>query len=120
DNGGWMHVDVKGRPIYERRFAAVQPFYNGQARVERFDGGLEVIEERGQAVAELRPARRSEFADLSGDLVGFWRTDAIAAAVEVGVFDALPGTTSGLADRLHLHEGRLGALLRGLSELKLM
>lgn len=120
DNGGWMHVDVKGRPIYERRFAAVEPFYNGQARVERFDGGLEVIDELGQAVVELRPARRSEFADLSGDLVGFWRTDAIAAAVEVGVFDALPGTSSDLAERLRLHEGRLGALLRGLSELKLM
>jgi SAM-dependent methyltransferase len=120
DNGGWMHVDVRGRPIYEQRFAAVEPFYNGQARVERFDGGLEVIDERGHSVVELRPARRSEFAQLSGDLVGFWRTDAIAAAVQVGVFEVLPGTTSGLAERLRLHEGRLGALLRGLSELKLI
>ncbi len=120
DSSGWMHVDVKGRPIYERRFAVVEPFYNGQARVERFDGGLEVIDEHGHTIVELRPARRSEFADLSGDLVGFWRTDAIAAAVEVGVFEALPGTTSSLAERLRLHEGRLGALLRGLSELRLI
>lgn len=120
DNGGWMHVDIKGQPIYERRFAAVEPFYNGQARVERFDGGLEVIDERGGMVAELRPARRSEFAALSSDLVGFWRTDAIAAAVEVGVFGSLPGTTTEVATRLGLHAGRLGALLRALTELTLI
>ena len=30
--------------------------YNGQARVERFDGALEVINESGTAMIELRPA----------------------------------------------------------------
>lgn len=40
DEEGWMHVDFCGRPIYPRRFAMVEPFYNGQARVERMDGGL--------------------------------------------------------------------------------
>ncbi|MEZ4364086.1 MAG: histidine phosphatase family protein [Kofleriaceae bacterium] len=120
DRGGWTHVDVKGQPLYARRFAAVEPFYNGQARVERFDGGLEVIGERGERIVELRPARRSEFAALSRDLVGFWRTDAIAAAVEVGVLEALPGHTMDLARRLALRADRLGALLRGLTELSLV
>lgn len=55
DGFGWMHVDRSGLPAYERRFAAVEPFYNGQARVERVDGGLEVIDERGGTAAELRP-----------------------------------------------------------------
>ena len=59
DARGWTHVDVEGAPIYERRFAAVEPFYNGQARVERFDEGLEVIDEAGRVLHELRPARRS-------------------------------------------------------------
>lgn len=54
DSGGWTHIDVKGRPIYARRFAAVEPFYNGQSRVERFDGGLEVVDELGNSVIELR------------------------------------------------------------------
>jgi hypothetical protein len=71
DEDGWTHVDMTGRPIYERRFAAVEPFYNGQARVECFDGALEVIDESGAAVVELRPPRRREFAALSGDEVGF-------------------------------------------------
>jgi hypothetical protein len=50
DDGGWTHVDTSGSPAYSRRFAAVEPFYNGQARVERFDGGLEVIDESGTAI----------------------------------------------------------------------
>jgi SAM-dependent methyltransferase len=53
-------------------------------------------------------------------LVGYWRTDAIAGAVEVGLFEALPGTVVEVADRLGLHAGRLGALLRALGELALV
>jgi hypothetical protein len=55
DENGWTHVDRGGRPVYARRFAAVESFYNGQARVERFDGALEVIDEAGAPVIELRP-----------------------------------------------------------------
>jgi hypothetical protein len=51
---GWHHVDREGRAVYERRFGMVEPFYNGQARVERLDGGLEVIDEVGGVVLELR------------------------------------------------------------------
>ena len=54
DSRGWTHVNRAGEPRYERRFAAVEPFYNGQARVERFDGGLEVIDEDGQTLVVLR------------------------------------------------------------------
>lgn len=59
DDRGWMHVDMRGRPIYARRFAAVEPFYNGQARVERFDRGLDVIDETGATILELRPAEQT-------------------------------------------------------------
>lgn len=54
DSRGWMHVDLRGEPIYSRRFAAVEPFYNGQAQIERRDGGLEVIDKHGEMVHELR------------------------------------------------------------------
>ncbi|RME28502.1 MAG: methyltransferase, partial [Deltaproteobacteria bacterium] len=119
DGDGWTHVDGRGRPVYGRRFASVEPFYNGQARVERFDGGLEVIDVTGRQIAELRPGLRSEFASLSGDLVGFWRTQAICAAVELGVFDALPGTIEGVAQACGLEPERCGRLLRALAELHL-
>ncbi|MEZ4226804.1 MAG: hypothetical protein R3B13_38030 [Polyangiaceae bacterium] len=58
DEHGWTHVDAQGCPAYSRRFQAVEPFYNGQARVERFDGGLEVIDEGGVTLVELRGGTR--------------------------------------------------------------
>ena len=120
DEGGWVHIDRVGKPIYARRFTNVEPFYNGQARVERFDGGLEVIDESGHQLIELRPAQRSEFAALSADMVGFWRTETIAAAVKLGVFEALPGTAAEVAARCNLHEDRTLRLLRALGELSLV
>ena len=120
DEDGWMHVDLAGRPLYRRRFAAVEPFYNGQARVECFDGGLEVIDETGVRVVELRSALKSEFAALSDDLAGFWRTQAICTAVELGVFEALPATAAGIARSCGLEPARARRLLRALAELRLV
>jgi hypothetical protein len=120
DDNGWTHVDRAGEPCYNRRFAAVEPFYNGQARVERFDGGLEIIDETGRMLAELRPAIRSEFAALSGDMVGFWRTQTIAAAAELGIFETLPATEDKVAQTCGLLPERTLRLLRGLGELSLV
>jgi hypothetical protein len=120
DAAGWMHIDRHGAPLYTRRFAAVEPFYNGQARVECFNGALEVIDERGAPLVALRPPLRSEFAALSGDMVGFWRTQTIAAAVEAGVFEALPGTAGDIAGRCRLLPERAPRLLRALAELALV
>lgn len=97
DEDGWMPVDTAGHPQYRGRFSAVEPFDNGEARAERLDGGLAVIDETGTAVVELRPALKSEFAAPSDDLTVFWRTQAICAAVELAVFEALPGAAVGLA-----------------------
>lgn len=119
DDAGWTHIDGAGRPLYKRRFAAVEPFYNGQARVERFDGGLETIDETGAAVIELRPASRSEFAALSDDLSASWRTQAICAAVEAGVFETLPATAGEIARACRLEPDRGRRLLRALAELRL-
>ena len=112
----WTHFEA----IEGHRDRDVEPFYNGQARVERFDGGLEVIDETGVRVADLRPALKSEFAELSGDLTGFWRTQAICAAVELGVFEALPATAVGIAETCELEPTRARRLLRALAELRLV
>jgi hypothetical protein len=117
DDGGWMHVDEDARPVYTRRFAVVEPFYNGQARVERHDGGIEVIDEHGCMLVELRPAQRSEFASLSADLVGHWRTDTLATAVRLGVMDALPNPDVAMAARCKLPVEKMRRLLRALGEL---
>ena len=120
DDDGWMHLRRCGTPAYARRFAAVEPFYNGQARVERFDGALEVIDESGATVVQLRPATRSDLAALSGDMVGFWRTQTIAAAVELGVIDTLPATGDEIAAVCGLRADGARRLLRALGELGLV
>jgi hypothetical protein len=53
DAAGWHHIDRSGAPLYSRRFAMVEPFYNGQARVEGLDGAREVIDEAGHRVVSL-------------------------------------------------------------------
>lgn len=120
DPAGWTHIDAVGRPIYARRFAAVEPFYNGQARVERFDGALEVIDESGDTVCELRPARRSEFAQLSADMVGFWRTQTIGAAVRLGVIEQLPAAGDEIARSCQMTIDGTRRLLHALAELQLV
>ena len=120
DEAGWMHVNRVGTPAYSRRFATVEPFYNGQARVERFDGGVEVINETGDAGVELRSSRRSEFAALSGDMVGFWRTQTIATAVKLGVIESLPASDVEIAHKCELRIDGVRRLLRALGELALV
>jgi len=56
DAHGWYHVDRQGRQAYERRFAMIEPFYNGQARVETQDCALLIIDETGHALTTLRPS----------------------------------------------------------------
>lgn len=120
DERGWHHINRSGDALYTRRFAEVEPFYNGQARAKRFDGGLEVIDERGERMLELRPGRTTPLQTLSDDMVGFWKTQTIQAGVELGVFDALPANTAEVAQRTELAERRAMRLLYGLWELELV
>jgi SAM-dependent methyltransferase len=117
---GWHHVDTTGAPLYARRFAAAEPFYNGQARVEQADGALWVIDEQGRNLRQLRPPRHSALQTLSGDMVGFWRTQALHAAVELRVVEALPATAAQVASSRGLVPERCERLLRALGELGLV
>jgi len=53
DKDGWFHIGIDGKQIYARRFAGIEPFYNGQAKVEIFDGGTEIIDEAGKTVLKI-------------------------------------------------------------------
>lgn len=120
ERSGWMHVNTRGEPIYGSRFAAVEPFYNGQARVETFEGGFHVINEDGRTLVQLRSSSGSDFMRLSSDLVGYWRTHAIAAAIELGVFEGLPADSHSLATTCATPVHQLQRLLRALGELGLV
>ena len=114
DADGWHHVDTAGRPLYEARFANVEPFYNGQARVKGHDGSLGVIKETGDLVVTLREPARTPLEELSSDMVGIWRTQAIRAAVELGVFELLPASAAELETKLELAPSNGTRLLRAM------
>ena len=120
DSNGWHHVDMTGEPLYGERFRNVEPFYNGQARVEAFDGSLSVINESGQTLVELRGPSRSHLEELSGDMVGLWRTQTIHAAVELGVFESLPASAKEVERQAQLHRSVGTRLMRALMELGLV
>lgn len=121
DWNGWHHVRLSGQPLYKRRFKNVEPFYNGQARVEAFDGSLSIIDEAGEPLLVLRKsAARSHLEELSGDMVGLWRTQTIRAAVELGVFESLPASAKEIEHRLQLPPSVGIRLMRALMELGLV
>ena len=120
DSIGWHHIDMTGDALYAHRFAQAEPFYNGQARVEGFDGSLSVIDESGETVLDLRGPQTSPLDRLSGEMVGLWRTQTIKAAAELGVFDILPASALEVEGRLSLAKGMGPRLMRALQEMDLV
>lgn len=57
--------------------------------------------------------------ELSADLVGYWKTQTIYAAVKLGLIDALPNSLSAIAGKTNLQEQIAARLLRALWELNI-
>jgi hypothetical protein len=116
---GWYHIDIQGQALYTERYAMIEPFYNGVARVEDFEGRLLTLNTQGEIIAELRPSQ-THWAQLSRDMVGFWRTETIATALTLQVFNHFPGRTEEIASALQIKPPYLERLLRALWELHLI
>jgi hypothetical protein len=54
DNDGWYHIDKRGSEIYQQRFLAVEPFYNGFALVTQFDNNKIIIDENGNTILKIQ------------------------------------------------------------------
>lgn len=117
DARGWFHIDRSGQAIYTQRYASVEPYYNDVARVETPEGALLRIDPSGTVIEEIRQKTEHSLFALSGDMVGFWKTETLRAAVSLGVPDALPGTTEEVARKLHMTEDKTRRILRALWEL---
>ena len=120
DSNGWFHVNRQGQPAYLQRYLNIEPFYNGSARVECFDGELITINQQGTKLTQIRKPQQNPWQQLSDDMVGFWRTEIIATAVQLRLFDYLPGNLSEIASVSKLPQPYLERLLRALWELKLL
>ena len=120
DAHGWHHVAMDGEPLYAARFRNVESFYNGQARVEGFDSARSVIDESGSVLLELSKPIKTQLEELSADMVGLWKTQTIHAAVQLGVFEALPASAQDIEASLQLGKSAGLRLLRALTELGLV
>jgi hypothetical protein len=120
DDKGWCHIDTKGQSFYTERYKMIEPFYNGFARVEDKYGALLIINERGEVARVLKEKVQTPLQQLSADLVGYWKTQTIKAAVELKVFNFLPNDEATLAIKTDLDPSVLKRLLRALYELDLI
>ncbi|WP_181259090.1 methyltransferase [Marinobacter sp. 3-2] len=116
-NEGWHHISKAGTPLYPARYANVEPFYNGCSRVETGDGALRVINEKGETLRTLRRPTIDDFAELSADMVGYWRTMALKTASQSGLLDQLPANQQQLTKSTGMVSERLVRFLRALGEL---
>lgn len=54
DETGWFHIDKKGIPLYQERYVALEPFYNGRALVKTLEGVFGYIDETGVLLNRLK------------------------------------------------------------------
>lgn len=50
DKDGWFHIDREGNELYNKRYLAIEPYYNGFALVTTFDMEKIIINEKGQKI----------------------------------------------------------------------
>lgn len=118
DNKGWFHIDKKGAALYSERYQIIEPFYNKIAHVETFDGSLLTIDVNGKILTVIKqPSNYHLLHELSADLVGFWKTQTIAASVKLKIMDYLPGDIYSVSQSAGLSDQFCKRLLRGLQEL---
>lgn len=121
DDRGWCHINASGAPLYAERYAMVEPFYNERARVQTFSGKLQTIDTYGNCLTPLHtPTATQQCHALSADLVGFWKTQTLYAAVKLGVCEHLPATTAQIAMATGLSAPYANRLLYALGELDIV
>lgn len=121
DDNGWFHIDKQGNEVYSVRYKNVEPFYNDLARVETFDGAILQINYSNKIVNTITASDLAIYANqLSGDMVGFWKTFTIYTGVKLGIFDPMPSSIATLKDKIHIPEVNLNRILKALWELNLI
>ncbi len=117
DAQGWFHITPSGNPVYPQRYRAIEPFYNGVAYVETGQGKRLLINEAGEPVKEIFQASRDLSGEVSGDMVGFWKTYTLYAAAKYQLFDHLPISIERPFNAIGLPQEKLSRLLKALWEL---
>jgi hypothetical protein len=53
DDKGWHHIDKLGSELYQERYTAIEPFYNGFALVTQFDNQKIIIDVKGNKILTI-------------------------------------------------------------------
>ncbi len=117
DATGAFHINRSGERIYADVFSEVEPFYNGRARVRARDGRLITIDEKGNFLDLVQSSGVNPLMKVSHDLVGYWKSFLLKAAIDLGIFWLLPSTTDSLSRKLNIPADRLILFLMALREM---
>lgn len=117
DEKGWFHITKEGIPAYSHRFMTIEPFYNGQAHAQMHTGTLVIINETGNVIREIYPVQRNFVGELSSDYVGFWKSETIQLAIELGLLDVLPAKIDEIVRKCHILIPKVKRVLRALDEI---
>lgn len=128
DAGGWTHIGADGVAVYQKRFAQVEPFYNGCALVETLDGKTEIIDECGRRIHAVTesPAfgacenREDLFQSLSADMAAYWKTYTLAVMSRITAADKFPLRDEDAAGELALPAENARVFLHALAELNVV
>jgi len=122
DSRGWFHIRPNGQACYPERYVSVESFYNGLSRADSLNGSRVRIDCNGTSINSFQggDAKSGEiFQALSTDIVGYWKSLTITCAVKAGLFEALPGATLVLSEKIRLSPEMVRRLLRATTELDL-
>ena len=119
DDKGWVHINKEGNFLYEERYASIEPFYNGIAYGEDFLGRLILINEQGKIIKVISEFQDSpnKINELSSEMVGFWKTWALYAAIDLKVLDILPASLTEVANKTSISLSKLKRLFKALWEM---
>ena len=116
DEVGWFHIDTEGSPLYYQRYESAEPFYNGLSRVSTRDGSIVVINLKGEIVKAVREHKQNLLMTMSHDLVGYWKSFLLMAAIDFGIFESIPASTIDISSKTGMSEISVSLLLNALKE----
>ena len=115
DRRGWHHIDRAGKDISEgKRYAELEPFYNGQALARSLTGEYVVINEFGEIKNRpLRPDTDIEV-EFQRIAVSYWKPIAIRLGILAGLAGGHPELEITSEDKMVLQQAWMELGLLGV------
>ena len=91
DERGWFFIDRDGEErLSGKRYAEIEPFYNGQAHVRTHAGNRLILSEEGISMAQPQRSVRGMDADLQNLAVSMWGPLAVRLGIRLGIHGGQP------------------------------